>query len=109
MKRNLPTEAAFLSKAAGAHAHFAADVAVRLADGQDAFGDSWTERSVVELLAEVSEETLDTAAWSVLAVQKLESDDLADATRIRACLDQAAYFAARAHAAIAVALSIGKQ
>lgn len=84
--------------------------AERVLDRLDAYRaergrDTFQERTLAELLAEIDEETLDTAAWSALALERAAGLDLppADRDRLVASLEAAAVLGAQASAVIAVA------
>lgn len=66
-------------------------------------GDSFADRPLVELLAEIAEEALDVGGWSLLALTVLEMEALPPATRERliATLEAAILAGAEAYALVA--------
>jgi hypothetical protein len=82
---------------------FAEHTITRLAAGERAYGDRWTELGVERLLAELSEEAADLGAWSVLALQALEHAELPQPCfeRIAALLHATILCGAHAHQALA--------
>jgi len=84
--------------------------AERVLDRLDAYRaehgrDTFHERPLADLLVEIDEETLDTAAWSALAFERAAGLDLpsADRDRLVASLEAAAVLGAQASAVIAIA------
>jgi len=77
----------------------------RLAVGQDRFGDSWSVRPAVDLIAEAVEEAEDLAAWSCLAAQRLAAAglDAEAASAIAEMITRAIGAAAEAHAYLTAA------
>ncbi|MDQ6807527.1 MAG: hypothetical protein M3065_21835 [Actinomycetota bacterium] len=77
----------------------------RLEVGEELYGDSWTTRSTEDLLTEASEEAVDLAAWSLLAVQSLTGTDLGLDTiaTVGEMIARAIGAAAEAHAYITAA------
>jgi hypothetical protein len=75
----------------------------RLAAGERAYGNRWTELGVVRLLTELAEEAADLGAWGVLALQALEHDTGIRTTQrdaIANALHDAILYGAHAHAAL---------
>jgi hypothetical protein len=72
----------------------------RLEVGQGLYGDSWADRPLSELLAEISEEALDIGAWGCLAAQALSACELGAQANlvVGEMLAQAMGAAATAHA-----------
>lgn len=97
MSRDLARERRFLARAG--EPAFADHAAARLEAGERAYGDQWARRPLVELLEEIAEEAVDVACWAVLALQRLDVEDVGDAERARvaAALELAAREGGRAH------------
>jgi hypothetical protein len=81
-------------------------VATRLAQGQRDYGDAWIDRPAADLVVEATEEAADLAAWSLLAAQAIDAEDLVDADLIRCLLSLAMGRAAQAHVELAAALAL---
>ncbi len=75
----------------------------RLETAQAEFGDSWARRSTAELLNEVNEETVDTAAWACLAMQSLVGVDSETTAAVGEMIARAIGAAAEAHAYVVAA------
>jgi hypothetical protein len=71
-RRDPEHERVFLRRAAALAPLFRDHVQQRLARGEELYGDSWANRPVCDLLAEIAEECVDVAAWAVLADQSLD-------------------------------------
>jgi len=81
---------------------FAAHARERLEMGEGLYGARWATMGIARLLDELAEEAVDLGAWSALALQALDGEDLAPSLRdeIVAQLRAAACAGAQAHAAV---------
>ena len=82
---------------------FSRHALMRLAAGDRAYGDQWTNRTVDELLGELTEEAADIGSWGVLALQALADAHTLGAERrerIAALLEDALTAGAHAHRAL---------
>jgi len=109
MARNIGREHAFLTRAG--NPDFTTAAQHRLTLGERLYGDAWRQRTISELLAEVTEEALDMGAWSALAMQALDRADLnqSDRDRLIACLDETTQLAAKAYAVTVIAATIARK
>jgi len=106
VSRDLAREARFLADAARRHDLFVAQAQARLEVGEEVYSNSWAWIGLRRLLAELLEEAADLGAWSVLADQALDREQLTEQERqrIRALLELAARRGAQAHAALTAGL-----